>query len=60
MSMRKRIVAKPGLHISGKDRKDVFQAVEICLGYHIVVMITGIDLSPEIFVIDMLRALKSS
>ena len=53
---------KPGLHISRKDRKHrhVFQAVQLWLGLHVVVTIVNIDLSQEIFAIDMLRALKSS
>ena len=36
------------------------QAVLLCLGLHMAVMIVNIDLSQEILGIDMLRALKSS
>ena len=38
----------------------VFCAFHVCLGLHIVVMITGIHISQEIFAIDMLTALKPS
>ena len=62
MGIRK---VKAGLHISRKDRKRrlenmflSFPAIWLCL--YIVEMITGIDLSQQIFAIDMLTALKSS
>ena len=40
--------------------KHVFKAFHVCLGLHIVVMITGIYISQEMFAIDVLTALKSS
>ena len=40
--------------------RHVFQAVQLWLGLHVVVIIVNIDLSQEIFEIDMLRSLKSS
>ena len=39
--------------------KQVFKTFHVCLGLHIVVMITGIHISQGIFAIDMLTALKS-
>ena len=57
---------KPWLHIIRKDRKhmfmnvQVFQALHVCLDLNIVVMIASINISQEIFAIDMLTALKSS
>ena len=48
---------KPGLHKSCKDRKHM---VANTFSLHIVVMITGIHISQEIFAIDVLTALKSS
>ena len=57
-------IPKPGLHISCKDHKckvhvleHISKAVQIWLGHCIVVMITSIDLSQEIFATDMLKAL---
>ena len=38
----------------------MFQAVQLWLGLCLVVMITNIDVSQEIFAMDMLKALKSS
>ena len=53
---------KPGLHISRKDRKHMFDnmSFHVCLGLDIVVMIAGIHISQEIFAIDMLTDLKPS
>ena len=56
---------KPGFHIGRKNGKYrleymFFKAVQLWLGLYMVVMIVSIDLSREIFTIDMLRALKSS
>ena len=38
----------------------VFYAVHVCLGLHIVTMIAVINISQEIFAIDMLTVLKPS
>ena len=46
--------------MSRKDREHVFQAVQLWLGLDVVVMMVNIDLSQEIFAIDMLRVVKSS
>ena len=56
---------KPSLHISRKDRKHKLENMfssssAVMFGLHVVVMIVNIDLSQEIFAIDMLRASKSS
>ena len=58
-------VRKPGLHISRKDRKHrlenmFFKRSSYGLVSMWVVMITSIDVSQEIFAMDMLKALKSS
>ena len=54
---------KPGLNISRKDRKHLFTnmffKLSSWLGLHIVAMITSIDISQEIFAVDILKALKS-
>ena len=59
------ICIKPGLHISRKDRKHMvantfFKPFMLCLGLYIVVMISGIHISQEIFAIDVLTTLTSS
>ena len=57
------VFRKPGLHISGKDRKhmvaNTFLAFHVACSSH-VVMIAGINISQEIFAVDVLTALKSS
>ena len=62
--VKKSFVLKPGLHISRKDRKHIvantFLSFSCCCGLHMVAMIAGIDISQEIFAIDVLTALKSS
>ena len=54
--------AKPGLHTSPKHRLEnmffFFKAFQLWLGICVVVMITGIDLSQEIFAINVLRMLN--
>ena len=51
---------KPSLHVSRKDRNIDLRTSQLWLALHVVVMNVNIDLSQEIFAIDMLRALKSS
>ena len=57
---------KPGLHISRKDRKHIFENIYFKLsryglyGLYIIVMITSVDFSQQIPAIDMLTVLKSS
>ena len=52
----------PGLHISRKERKHMFAIVFFELSTYGFVVVTdaSIDLSPEIFVIDIMTALRSS
>ena len=51
----------PCLHISRKDRKHRPENMFLSFpAMTLVVMITGIDLSQEIFAVNMLRTLKSS
>ena len=56
---------KSGLHINRKARKHMFEsmfflAVQAWLGRHIIVMIPSIDVSQEIFAVDILVAVKYS
>ena len=57
------VSVKPGLHIRRKDRKHRLENMfffKLWLGLHMVEMITDIDLSQEIFAINVPRTLKSS
>ena len=51
---------KPGLHISGKDRKHLVANRFLSFGLHIVVMIAGIHISQEIFANDIFTVSKRS
>ena len=54
---------KPGLHISSKDGRHLLKSTSLLfryVGLYIVVMMAGIHTSQEVFVSDMLTALKPS